>query len=164
MPTLVRRANLFDPIDAAAYQEQLAAYASDRMGGGSPLPREILQRTCNDLAHLPHAHAFLAFADDLAIGFATCFVGYSTFRAQPLWNVHDIAVLPTHRGRGIGRALLQQIAQQAATAGCCKLTLEVREDNPVARHLYRSMGFQTARVGDEQVQYLFLEKSLSAAD
>ena len=164
MPTLVRRANLLDPVDAATYQEQLAAYASDRMGGGSPLSRAVLQRTCDDLAQLPHAHAFLAFEDDQAIGFATCFVGYSTFRAQPLWNVHDIAVLPGHRGRGNGRALLQHIAQQARAAGCCKLTLEVREDNPVAKHLYRSMGFQAARVGDERVQYLFLEMPFGAAD
>jgi ribosomal protein S18 acetylase RimI-like enzyme len=134
------------------------------MGGGSPLPREVLQRTCKDLAHLPHAHAFLAFEDDLAIGFATCLVGYSTFRAQPLWNVHDIAVLPAYRGRGSGSALLRHIAQQARAAGCCKLTLEVREDNPVAQHLYRSLGFQAARVGDDQVQYLFLEMPLSAAE
>jgi ribosomal protein S18 acetylase RimI-like enzyme len=163
MPTVIRRANLFDPIDAATYQEQLAAYAADRMGGGAALSREILQRTCSDLAQMPHAHAFLAFESDLAIGFATCLVGYSTFRAQPLWNIHDIAVLPAHRGRGTGRALLRYIAQQARTAGCCKLTLEVREDNPVAQHLYRSMGFQAARVGNKPVQYLFLERPLSDA-
>jgi ribosomal protein S18 acetylase RimI-like enzyme len=44
------------------------------------------------------------------------------------------------------------------------LTLEVREDNEVAEHLYRSMGFQAARVGDEPVQYLFLEMPLSGTD
>jgi ribosomal protein S18 acetylase RimI-like enzyme len=59
--------------------------------------------------------------------------------------------------------MLRYIAQQARTAGCCKLTLEVREDNEVAQHLYLSMGFQAARVGDEAVQYLFLEMPLSGA-
>jgi len=160
MSLVIRRANLLDPVDAAAYRGQLAAYAADAKGAGAALPEQILRRTVEDLAYLPHAHAFLAFEDDEAMGFATCFGGYSTFRARPLWNIHDIAVLPQYRGKGIGRALLRHIAQAAQAAGCCKLTLEVREDNPVAEGLYRGEGFQAASVGDRQVQYRFLEMPL----
>ena len=160
MQQLIRRADLTNPDDAAAYREQLNAYASDPKGAGLPLAPEILARSATDLAQLPHALAFLVFDGASAIGFATCFSGYSTFRAQPLWNIHDIAILPAYRGRGLGRALLQHIARAAQDAGCCKLTLEVREDNPVAERLYRSAGFQAAQVGERAVQYLFLEKPL----
>jgi ribosomal protein S18 acetylase RimI-like enzyme len=37
---------------------------------------------------------------------------------------------------------LRAVEEQARTAGCCRLTLEVRADNEVARRLYQSYGFQ----------------------
>jgi len=157
---LVRRADLHNPQDAAAYRDQLNHYAADPMGSGRPLPQEILRQVTADLAQLPHAHAFLAFVGRQPVGFATCFGGYSTFRARPLWNIHDIAVLAQWRGRGIGAALIRHIADQARAAGCCKLTLEVREDNPSAAALYRREGFRAAAIGAREVQYLFLEKAL----
>jgi ribosomal protein S18 acetylase RimI-like enzyme len=154
-------ARLDDPADAAAYRDQLAAYALDPLGGACALPESTLHRVCEDLARMPHAHAFLARLDEVTVGFATCFEGYSTFRGQSLWNIHDIAVIRAFRGQGIGRALLQHIARSAQAAGCCKLTLEVREDNPGAARLYRNFGFHTAHLADGgQVQYLFLEHSL----
>lgn len=159
----VRLANLRDPADAQAYRQQLDAYANDPMGAAERLPAECLQRAVRDLAGLPHARVFLATQATQCVGFATCFSAYSTFRAQPLWNIHDIAVNAEHRGMGIGRALLGHIAVAARAEGCCKLTLEVREDNPVAESLYRAVGFRAAQLDHREVQYLFLEKPLETA-
>lgn len=156
----VRLADLNDPGDAAAYRKQLDAYARDPMGSGTRLPVERLERAVCDLAKLPQARPFLAMLNADCVGFATCFSAYSTFRARPLWNIHDIAVSAEHRGQGIGRELLRQIAGAARAEGCCKLTLEVREDNPAAAALYRDVGFHAARLAEREVQYLFLEKSL----
>jgi ribosomal protein S18 acetylase RimI-like enzyme len=153
--------DLNDPRDARDYREQLAAYALDPMGGGTPLPAHRLDRAIGDLRQMPHARLFLARIGDQAVGFATCFSAYSTFRARPLWNIHDIAVLASHRGQGIGRALIEQIADTAQGEGCCRLTLEVREDNPIAEGLYRKLGFTAAQIQNRQVQYLFLEKALA---
>ncbi|MEO8466498.1 MAG: GNAT family N-acetyltransferase [Gammaproteobacteria bacterium] len=88
----------------------------------------------------------LAFVDDAAIGIAVCFVGFSTFRARPLLNVHDLAVLPQYRGKGAGRALLQAAEDHARHNGCCRLTLEVLESNSAARVLYRRFGFGDSTV------------------
>lgn len=55
-----------------------------------------------------------------------------------------IAVVPGARGRGIGRALLDALIDEAARAGVPALSLSVEEDNP-ARRLYESCGFE--RVG-----------------
>jgi ribosomal protein S18 acetylase RimI-like enzyme len=76
------------------------------------------------------------------------FVGYSTFQARPLLNIHDLAVLPGRRGRGTGRALLAAAEAQALAEGCCKLTLEVQDDNTPARQLYDRFGFRDVRYGD----------------
>lgn len=143
----VRRADFSDPADAAAIVRLVDAYARDSRGGGQPLPREVCERLVPGLATHPTARVWLAFDGDEAVGVCVGFVGYSTFHARPLLNIHDLAVLPTHRGRGIGRAMLAAAEDMARSAGCCKLTLEVLEDNP-ARRLYERFGFGDVRYGD----------------
>ena len=151
---LVREIDFSDPTDAASYLQMLDIYARDPMGAGAPLTETVSQRLTKDLAANPVAHGLLAEHAGLAVGFATCFVGYSTFRAQPLLNIHDIAVIPKARGRGIGTALLEEITALGRRLGCCKITLEVREDNLTARQRYTADGFQPAACN------LFLEKPL----
>jgi ribosomal protein S18 acetylase RimI-like enzyme len=111
------------------------------------------------LAQQPGALVLLALADDQPVGVAVCFSGLSTFRAKPLLNVHDLAVLPQYRGRGIGRALLQTAEDHARQKGCCKLTLEVLDDNTRARALYRRFGFRDFVLG-ESGPTRFLAKNL----
>ena len=160
-PTVwVRLARLEDPFAAASSRRLLDAYARAPLGRGARLPPPVLERVTQDLAQHPTARVFLGGIGTLAAGFATCFLGYSTFRGQPLLNLHDLAVLPEQRGRGIARALLRVVADHARALGCCKLTLEVRADNPSAQRLYRAEGFGAAANGARPVQYLFLEKPL----
>ncbi|MBK7975719.1 MAG: GNAT family N-acetyltransferase [Deltaproteobacteria bacterium] len=74
-------------------------------------------------------------------------LGFSTFAARPLINVHDLAVLPEYRGHGIGRALLRAVERAARERGCVKLTLEVQENNQRARSVYAAAGFAQAEYG-----------------
>jgi ribosomal-protein-alanine N-acetyltransferase len=53
-----------------------------------------------------------------------------------------LAVRPTHRRRGIGRALGQWLIDSAITAGASSVHVEVRESNPPAQALYRKLGFE----------------------
>lgn len=55
-------------------------------------------------------------------------------------EVRNIAVDPTHQGRGIGRALLRALLA-VADARHAVVFLEVRTDNTPARALYESAGF-----------------------
>ncbi len=59
------------------------------------------------------------------------------------WMIGNVAVHPEWRGRGIGRALIEAAVETAAGRGGSWVGLEVREDNPVARSLYESMGFES---------------------
>lgn len=156
----VRRADLNQTTDAQAVVTLLDAYASDPMGSGEPLPQETRDRLIPALRRVPGRLVLLALADGDAVGLAICFQGFSTFRAQPLLNIHDLAVLPDHRGQGAGTALLAAIESEAVRLGCCKLTLEVREDNPAAEALYRKLGFGSGSTSGGPVQYRFLEKRL----
>ncbi|MDP7573186.1 MAG: GNAT family N-acetyltransferase, partial [Myxococcota bacterium] len=82
------------------------------------------------------------------VGVAVCFLGFSTFQARPLLNIHDLAVLPEWRGRGVGRALLAAAEDRARQRGCCKLTLEVQDSNRRALQLYERFGFSDFVIGD----------------
>ncbi|WP_442937700.1 ribosomal protein S18-alanine N-acetyltransferase [Nonomuraea sp. SBT364] len=57
-------------------------------------------------------------------------------------DVQTIAVLGTHRGTGIGGAMLSALLQEAGRRGAREIFLEVREDNPVARGVYTHFGFE----------------------
>lgn len=153
-------ADYSDPRDAGDVVALLDAYARDPMGGGDPLAEDVKARLAGDLAANPQAFSMLARLDDEAVGLANCFMGYSTFAAAPLVNIHDLAVLPGHRGRGIGRALMEAVEAEALKRGACKVTLEVLSGNP-ARHLYAAQGYGDYQLGPDTGKALFWQKRLT---
>lgn len=144
----VREAVLADSADAARIVAVLDSYASDPRGGSQPLPERVKQTLVEQLEAHPMCTVLLAFDAGNAVGLLVGFWGLSTFAARPLLYVHDLAVVPGQRGRGVGRALLNAAEQQARARGCCKLTLEVQDDNTPARQLYERFGFRDVRYGD----------------
>ncbi len=143
-----------------AVLELTDAYARDPMGNGRPLSGEVRQALIPGLQKHPTTVIFLAYQGSDAIGIANCFVGFSTFAARPLINVSDLAVLPGHREKGVGRLLLEAVERKAREIGCCKLTIEVQENNHRARHVYESVGFSQAVYVEEAGGALFLSKPL----
>ena len=105
------------------------AYARDPMGNGEPLPSRVKNELIPGLRNHPTTLIFLAWCDGRAVGIAVCFIGFSTFAARPLINIHDLAVLPEGRGNGVGRKLLAAVERKAREMNCCKVTLEVLENN-----------------------------------
>ena len=150
-----------DPRDAADVVALLDAYACDPMGGGAPLADAVKARLVDDLAANPQAFSLLARLEDQAVGLANCFMGYSTFAAAPLVNIHDFAVLPGHRGAGIGKALMAAIEAEALKRGACKVTLEVLSGNTIAKALYTAMGYGDYQLDPASGHALFWQKRLT---
>jgi GNAT superfamily N-acetyltransferase len=150
----VREANLSDPRDAAGVVQILDAYSADPKGGGQPLPQDVKDRVIPLLREHPTTLVLLAVAREEPIGVAVCFYGVSTFRARRLLNIHDLAVLPKYRGHGVGRALLAGVEEQARRNGCCKLTLEVQDQNTRARTIYERFGFEDFIVAGSATRFL----------
>lgn len=61
-------------------------------------------------------------------------------------DVMTIATVPDHRGRGTGRALLDELVRRAGARGVEAVLLEVRADNDAARRLYDRAGFEVISV------------------
>jgi GNAT superfamily N-acetyltransferase len=153
-------ADLERPEHAQAVVALTAAYAEDVMGNGRPLEPDVLHRLVPALRAHPTTIVLLAYLDQDPVGIATCFLGFSTFAARPLINVHDLAVLPQHRGNGIARALLAAVEREARQRGCVKLTLEVLENNQRARRVYERAGFAQAAYEPAAGGALFYAKAL----
>lgn len=138
----------------------LDAYSSDPMGDGHPLSDAARRDLLPGLRQHPTTHVFLAYADGEAVGLAICFLGFSTFAAKRLLYIMDYFVQPTHRGRGIGKRLMDTIVARARELGCCRLTLEVQENNINARRVYTAAGFVQAVYVPEAGGALCLHKRL----
>lgn len=136
----IRQADLGDPVDGRNLVALIDAYAQEPIGQDRPLDPEIRDRLIHDLHEHPAARADVALVNDEPVGYAITMLSYSTFRGARVLNLHDISVLPDYRGRGVGKAMLDHLDEVAHSLGCCKMTLEVREDNP-AQRLYAREGF-----------------------
>lgn len=155
----IRPADFDRPGDARAVVTLLDAYAADPMGAGVPLDDVVKGRLVPALREIPGALILLAFVSSGPAGILVAFPGFSTFRARPLLNIHDLAVLAQCRGRGIGRSLLAAAEREARCRDCYKLTLEVREDNPAAV-FYGHHGFGPSESNGRPLPHRFLEKRL----
>jgi GNAT superfamily N-acetyltransferase len=78
--------------------------------------------------------------DNRPAGFAFFFHNYSTWRGQPGLYLEDLFVLPEMRGKGVGKALLQHLAQIALRENCYGIRWMVLEWNEPAIKFYESLG------------------------
>lgn len=121
--------------------ELINAYLNDEMGEGRLLTADTQAKLISGLIGQVNALIFFAKYSSRIIGLATCFLGFSTFYAKKLINIHDLIVLPEYRRRKVAEKIISFIEKKARALDCCKLTLEVRVDNIKARGLYKKSGF-----------------------
>ena len=95
----------------------LDTYAQDEMGIGRPLEDAVSQRLVEELQEHPCCLILLAQVESKSVGLAICFLGYSTFAARPLVNLHDLIVEPGFRGQGIGCTVARSSGNPRAGAG-----------------------------------------------
>lgn len=139
----------------------LDGYAQDPMGGGEALPPAVKASLLAELARLPHAFTVLAYVDNKPAGLINCFLGFSTFAAKPLVNIHDVVVSASFRGLGLSQKMMAKVEQVAREKGCCKMTLEVLEGNDIAKGSYRKFGFSGYELDPQMGKAVFWQKKLS---
>ncbi len=161
---ITRRVDYDKPDDRAALTALLDHYARDPMGGGSALAADALARLCDDLARRSFAFSFIAWGTvpqgEQAVGLVNCFEGYSTFKAQPLINIHDIIVHSDWRGQGVGQLLMRAVEAEACARKACKITLEVLTGNHVAMKSYQRFGFAPYALDPAAGTATFMQKWL----
>jgi GNAT superfamily N-acetyltransferase len=105
-------------------------------------------------------HCLLAEWDGAPAGFALYFYSYSTFQGRAGVWLEDLFVKPEFRGRGIGKALLLEVARIAVREGCGRYSWQVLDWNAPSIDFYRSLGARlmsqwlTMRVDGEVLQQM----------
>lgn len=136
-PSLVIR--VAAPGDAALVLDlikQLAAYENllHLVENTEAMLREALFGT------RPAAEALVAEVEGRPAGFALFFRNYSTFTGRPGLYLEDLFVVPEARGRGVGEALLRQLAAIAVERRCGRIEWSVIDWNVEAAAFYKRLG------------------------
>jgi ribosomal protein S18 acetylase RimI-like enzyme len=155
-------ADYYDARQGDSVVKLMNSYALDQMGGGEALPESVKHSLIAGLAKVPGAFTVLAFIEGEPAGLINCFMGFSTFKAKPLINIHDVIVLTEYRGFKLSQLMLDKVEAVARERGCCKLTLEVLQGNKIAQNAYVKFGFAGYTLDPEMGNAMFWQKALKA--
>jgi len=100
----------------------------------------------------PKYRCVIAEWNNRPAGFAFFFYHYSTWRGQAGLYLEDLFVLPEMRGKGIGKALLEHLAQIAVQESCYGIRWMVLEWNEPAIKFYEALGAEM--LGDWETMLL----------
>lgn len=88
------------------------------------------------------AEALIAQWQGSPVGFALFFHNFSTFLGRAGIYLEDLFVLPQMRGRGVGKALLRELARITLDRGCGRLEWSCLDWNRPSIDFYKSLGAQ----------------------
>ena len=87
--------------------------------------------------------------------------------SEHVWICNGLAVDPSSEGRGVGRALMERLIDEARGRGGLRMTLRVFAPNERARRLYERLGFEVEGVlrgefkhGDDLIDDVFMARDL----
>jgi GNAT superfamily N-acetyltransferase len=105
--------------------------------------REGCQRLMREIRRKP---GFLPGATWLIDGpHGLCATVQGVMDRGPIGAIQNLGVIPSHRGMGLGRALIRQALEGFYQAGLRRAYLEVTAENSCAIRLYREAGFRRAK-------------------
>ena len=92
-----------------------------------------------------NAEVLFALKDGQEVGFALFFHNFSTFLGRAGLYLEDLYVLPEHRGKGCGKALLRQLARIAKERGCGRMEWWCLDWNQPSIDFYLALGAEAMR-------------------
>ena len=148
---LIRRATAADA--PAMSRVAVLAYAPyvDRMGGQRPAPMDEAYGAVVD-----DAEAWVVETEGAVIGFLVLVA------EDDAMLLDNLAVLPSHQGRGAGRALLSLADERARAGGYDRISLYTNEAMVENQELYVRIGYvETRRATEHGFARVFYEKALA---
>ena len=134
---MIRNALLSDAATVAALAQQLWPHHEAAQ----------LQEEFEPLLEDANAAVFLAFSDDMPVGFAQCQLRHDYVEgtaSSPVGYLEGIFVVPAYQKQGIARALLASCEKWAKEQGCSEFASDCELSNTNSLRFHLSMGFEEA--------------------
>ena len=134
---MIRNALLSDAATVAALAQQLWPHHEAAQ----------LQEEFEPLLEDANAAVFLAFSDDMPVGFAQCQLRHDYVEgtaSSPVGYLEGIFVTPAYQKQGIARALLASCEKWAKEQGCSEFASDCELSNTNSLRFHLSMGFEEA--------------------
>jgi GNAT superfamily N-acetyltransferase len=135
------------PPGILGWDEIVALLDAYRVHYGEPSDEAATRRWLDDVAEANRVRCYLATVGDQAhdrrraVGVALVVRSPATLRLGEVWALRDLYVAADHRDRGVGRAIVVRVCDDAAGAGALRVALQTEHDNERALALYTSLGF-----------------------
>jgi aminoglycoside 6'-N-acetyltransferase I len=100
----------------------------------------IIESSAQEFLADPRHRLIVALDDDLIVGFVSAVIYVHPDKPAPELWVNEIGVAPTHQRKGIGKALMQAILDEAKRSGCTEAWVLTERDNLPAMAMYTSVG------------------------
>tara|TARA_Y100001970_G_C14247317_1_gene869214 strand:+ start:3926 stop:4420 length:495 start_codon:yes stop_codon:yes gene_type:complete len=132
----IRKATVKDVSEILKLIKELADYEGllDEVVANEELLKETL------FGEKSYAEVILAYNRKEVLGFALYFYSFSTFLGRPGIYLEDFFVRESERERGIGKALLSNLAKQVREFGGGRLDWSVLEWNKRSINYYEKLG------------------------
>lgn len=124
-----------DCAEILRFINELAAY--EKMSDEVVATEELLNEW---IFEKQKAEVIFAVEDGKKVGFALFFHNFSTFLGRAGIYLEDLYVMPEHRGKGYGKALLKELARTAVKRGCGRLEWACLDWNQPSIDFYLSLG------------------------
>lgn len=135
-PAVIRRVQPADVARVCRLVRDLATY--ERAADQAQMTEQQLHEALFE--DDPSLFGHVAEVDGRAVGFALWFRNFSTWRGRHGIYLEDLFVMPEHRGSGIGKSLLAELAAECLDRGYSRLEWWVLDWNTPSIDFYRSLG------------------------
>ena len=97
---------------------------------------------CHQMIDDPNSHILLARLENVVVGFIRLTTRMTILHNTPSGLIDELVVAKDHRGRGIGKLLIEAATNKCRDLGCSEVEVSTEMTNKKARAFYKSCGFE----------------------
>jgi len=103
---------------------------------------DAVTRNCESILDNKNSHFLVAEINDSVICFINFTIRETILHSAPSGLIDELVVSKDHRGKGVGRKLVQVAIEKCKQLGCCEVEVSTELSNINARKFYKKMGFK----------------------